>query len=506
MKIVPTNYSDHLILLQKKISDKLKNKTTLINIIFASFIGILIFICNIYSTKLFAQQLSPYDFGLFSITRRYASTIYVIFSAGLSIGIVRYIALNTSDSLKQSSFVRVGIIFLAFSLGLATLLLYFFNIFFSKILFGDEKFHLLVDNSIYLIIAFTLVSLLSFIYRGYNKIIKANLIQFLCIGLVPVLVGYFFIKGYKLNQVIVNLGIASLCISIIPFISTVFKHIILPLKTINLKNDFNNFITLMKYCLPRIPCDFAGVAQTIITPYLALMMGYVEIAGFLSVAQYLLKVIDMCAYGISFVLFPKVAEYLSKNYIEKIKLMVIRLLSFSIHIGIYITLHTYLFIDKIVLLWLGEKYIEAIPIMKIVIFALGFYLIVVNLRNVIDAIEFKAINTLHQLIATGTTLALNLIVFFIFKDVYLLIWGFTIGHIILGLLTMLFLHKKYNLGFNIYQFKLIILLNIVLFILSFIVQKHTSNLLLIILCETFIFTLYIFILKYHNVKWMIKSN
>lgn len=479
-----------------------KKASTFFNVISSTIAGVIIFVCSIYSTQLFAQNLGPYEFGLYSISRRFIATIYVIFSAGLTISITRYIALNKNDKKKQASFTRLALIFIICSACITIICLSIWNSFLSELFLGQKELSHILLACNYLILAYALTSLLGAIYRGYNSILKANITLVLCFGIIPVIIGLFFSKDNSVVNVLKLLGLSTLTVAIIPFLIisiNSFKLII----GYKLKEDFKHFKELLKYGLPRVPADFAGALHLIAGPYLALRLGNIEAAGFFSVGQNLLRTVDICSAGVGFVFLPKIAGLLANKETEKIIHWVKILLSFSVQIGLYISLHFYLFIDKITILWLGDAYDKAIPIMQIIIIVVGFYLIIVNLRNVIDAIEHKPVNPINQIIGTSVTLVLSGIVFFVFKDIILLAWSFSLGYICIAMLIIIHLHKKYTISTKIYMFKYLIPINLIIISISYFFKIFLFNhIVYLIIIELLIFSLYIFLLNLIKVEWI----
>lgn len=480
---------------------KHKSKTST-DVVIATITGILILISVIYSTKLFAHNLGPYEFGLYSISRRFIANIFIFYSAGLAIGTTRYLALNKHCKNTQKSFVFVSSLF---TMATALLTIGLFNItseFSSNLLLGSAKFTKLLLSSNYLLLSFAFSSLIVSIYRGYNYILRANIVQLVSFAVIPIVIGLFFSKNHSSIYAIKMIGLFTLGFIVIPFANEFIKSI-KPAIKVGLKVNIDNLKELLKYSVPRLPANLAMAGLFTIGPYIVIKMGNVESAGYLTAAQNVLRMADMSAFGVGFVLLPKLSEYAGKNQTKKITDITKLLLSIVSCLGIYLSLHLALLADNITLAWLGKAYYNAIPLMRITLLSIGFYLAYVSLRCVVDAVEFKPINTMNTIISLVLALGTALLVLFTGSSVIYMAVAAAVGFSSLGILTLVYLHKKYNISVKIYKLGYLIPVNMVLLLFSYFIKKlFSDSLILYLVGEVIILLLYVLILKFLKIIFL----
>lgn len=178
-------------------------------------------------------------------------------------------------------------------------------------------------------------------------------------------------------------------------------------------------------------------------------------------------------------------------------------------LGLFVTIHTFIWSKEIVLVWLGPEYIAAVPIMKIIILSLGPYLAYVILRSIVDAVEVRAINTLNLSLSLIFAAVLSIIFIYAGFGIIGLAIGTTIGFITLGVLTSFFLIRRYLISFENFMFRQVILLNIIFAGTVLIIKQYIapflsqSNLLITaFLIESVLFLCYLYFFYRKNIRWI----
>ena len=105
------------------------------------------------------------------------------------------------------------------------------------------------------------------------------------------------------------------------------------------------------------------------------------------------------------------------------------------HIGLYLTVHLFIWSDIIIISWLGLEYIDALIPIKIITLSILPYLYFVILRNVLDAIEVKSIISNYLHIALFITTFFSLLSVWFELGAKGLTISFIVGIFFMGLMT-----------------------------------------------------------------------
>jgi len=214
----------------------------------------------------------------------------------------------------------------------------------------------------------------------------------------------------------------------------------------------------------------------------------------------------LVAFG--FLALPKISQLVAENKIDFIRLKVEDILIMTFQLGLIITIHTFIWSKEIILLWLGNEYLEVVPIMKIIIVSLSPYLAYVLLRSIVDAVEIRAINTFNLFISLMTAIFVSLILYSRYGIIGLA-WGTTVGFITLGALTYRYLLRRYHISFKNFMCREVLILNIFIGAIIILAKKFLASylslhILLFIgfLIECILFVLYLCFFYKRNTRWL----
>lgn len=179
-------------------------------------------------------------------------------------------------------------------------------------------------------------------------------------------------------------------------------------------------------------------------------------------------------------------------------------------LGIFVTIHTFIWSKEIVLVWLGSEYTEAVPIMKILILSLGPYLGYVILRSIVDAVEVRAINTLNLSVSLVIAAVLSIIFVYAGFGIIGLAIGTTIGLVALGIITSLYLMRRYQISFENFMLRRVIVLNILFASSVLLIKQHIapflsqSHILIVgFIIEGVLFLCYLYFFYRKNIGWVL---
>lgn len=335
-----------------------------------------------------------------------------------------------------------------------------------------------------------------------QKIGKANILQLLVGAILPLFIAYAFADTKNSAEVLAFIG-AGYLISLFVLIAEIVKT-----KWLSFKEIKTSLTTLLKYGIPRTPGDLAFAGLFTIGPFLASYFGNLKDAGFFVIGQYVFRIMEAAIAAFGLVALPKIAQLLAKGNDEYLKTNIENLLIMIFHIGLFTTIHAFLWSKEILLIWLGPDYLGAVPVMKLLILSLAPYLGYVMLRSVVDAIEVRAINTLNLFVSLSVVVVMSIILEYAGLGIIGLAIGSTIGFATLGILTGSYLMKRYSISFDNFMFYKIVLINSVLAVIAIIVKQSfvtafsQYNLLITgFLIEALLFSLYLYYLYKKDVPW-----
>ena len=455
----------------------------------------------IFIMRFLARGLGPEEFGAYSLARRIISNIIPLATLSIDLALVRYIAMTNKKRL-QGSYVVSSII----STGTVLVMLLIIAVSASKqlsfLIFHSNEYLKLYYASLFMLGGYGIFIIAYAFFRGMQKFNAANSLQLCLIAVIPLIVSYNF--AYKKNSSLIMflMGLA-LYLSIIPLVLIIKKT-----KLPGLSDVISSIKTLLKYSLPRVPAGFFLAGLLTLGPLLAGLILGLEEAGYFVVGQSVFRIMESAIVGFGLVALPKVSQLLAENNTEFLKSKIEDILIMIFQLGLFVTIHIFIWSKEIVLVWLGSEYIDAVPVMKIIILSLGPYLGYVILRSIVDAIEVKAINTFNLSISLVIAAVTSIIFIYTGFGIIGLAIGTTTGFVILGIMTCFYLLKRYKISFDNFMLPWVILLN-TLFACSVILIKqfidpflNQSNILIVgFFIEGILFLCYLYFFHKKKIRW-----
>jgi O-antigen/teichoic acid export membrane protein len=420
--------------------------------------------------RLLANGLNSERFGAYLLVRRVLSTIEPFSTFGMGIALSRYIAI-TNDRCLKSKYLLSGVFLGAVSSSAILIMGLLFRKQLTILLFHSDDYASLFVNMLFLIVGYSFYILLYAYYRGSGEMWKANLAQLAVMAIIPVFIAAVFGHCSKV-EFIVFLFACTFMMAVIPLLASTFKAF---RQTHSISQSKGQFKEIMKYGRSRIPAQFTFGAILMTGPFFAPYFGALKEAGYLVLSQSLLKVVEGGVEGFSRVILPKAAQLLAEGRQEFLKYRMTDMAVFIFQMGLFFTLHLFIWSDEIVLVWLGNQYADAIPLMKVVIISLIPYITYGMFRSVIDAVEEKAVNAFNLYIAFFVALFGSLILARAGLGVMGLAIGMTLGFFVLGALTVVFLWKLCHFEIKAFMFRECLLLNIVLITIVFVLKYYLNS-------------------------------
>jgi O-antigen/teichoic acid export membrane protein len=458
----------------------------------------------IFVTRILAKELGPDEFGIYSLARRMVSFVLPFSTLSMGVALARYIAVSDNKAKRNDYIVSAMLIVLCFSfllVGAAFLMSRNLTI----LIFHSSQYLTLFYCCVFMIVGFGSFIILYAYYRGIQRMDWANLWQVCIIAILPLAIAYAFAQYRNISLIIFLMGLSTY-LSIFPLIVIIKK-----VKKKKLKQLRLDIKDLLKYGIPRTPGGVAFAGVLAIGPFLAPYFGTMKDAGYLVIGQSVFIIIEASVLAFGLVALPTVSQIFSEGRIEFLQSRISDILTMIIHLGPFIVIQLFLWSNEIVLIWLGNEYLKAVPIIKIFLVSLCPYLGYVMLRSVIDAIEERAINTLNLFISLGITAVSSLAFGFMGFGVLGLALGITIGLLSLGIFSTYFLVKRYKITFKNLELMWILFANCLFAGVTIITKKylvvHFDNIKLLIsvfLIGSLLFIFYMWLLYKKDIEWVMQ--
>lgn len=381
--------------------------------------------------KLAYHFLGAEGFSEYALCRRNITLTQPLLYLGLGVAIPRYMAYASArdrdpGGKKADDYFLSGLLMITITIMLATAVFNLLKGPIAFLLFGGAEYEYLI-----LPINLALIGLMSFsviydYYRGKMLFLRANLVQFVNMGIVPLLA---FFVGRNTSQVLAITGLIWLGIALVlmPFI---LRHIRYE------RNLWSHAKELFAYGVQRVPGDFANTALFAMPAILTAHIAGVEVAGFVAFGTSVVVMAGSAFTPIGLVLLPKASQAVANKDIRLLKTYVMGILKVTSLVMAGGILVFEVFASQIIHLYIGDASIDLVQVSRVMIIASLAYCVHVSLRSVLDAYYFRAANTLNMLLA--------LLLFFILAgaaivfsgEYFLILFSFVAAIYLLGFLTL----------------------------------------------------------------------
>jgi len=484
---------------------KIKISPFMRDVFTTGFTSITTILLLIFVTRLLAQGLGTKEFGAYSLARRIVSTIIPFTTLAMGVTLARHLGISMRDSEKRNAYL-LGATGIVSILTLIIIIISFvLTSSISLWIFNSKGYEVLFRYSLLLIVGSSMYNVLYSYYRGLGQMNLANLWNLCVISSGMFVVAIIFANKRVAAKIIFWFSIVYLLS--IPFL--VYYNIKALKQIKNPKKIKTAVKELIRYGWLRTPGGLAFAGLLTIGPILAPRFGSLKDSGYLVIGQSLFRIMESAIVAFGLVALPKIAQLYADNKEQFLRERIIDLLIFIFQIGLFATLHLYLWADLIVQIWLGIDFLEAVPLIRIIILALIPYLSYVILRSVIDAVEVRAINTINLFIA----LVLASLMAFILGSTQLRSMGLALGTMggfwILGLMTVRYLKNSYHIRIEKNLVAKTLLINISLFFLAFFLRwslrgitLYFTKLAIAVLIESILLMIYLIFLLNWKVSWI----
>ncbi len=391
---------------------------------------LLVMIAGVLVLKAAADLLGPAGFGEYTLTRRALNLMHLPLMMGVGIAAPRYIAIvraGMSAQESQSAFVFASLMTGVIPALLVCALLNLVPQTAAVVLFGTSSLAHVIPAATVALAGVALHSVVYAIYRGQGRMANANALQFVNLGIIPV-AAFMFAEGGA-AAVLLAMGSAWLVFAGIAAIHVVTSE---RLGLLGFGSVRSHAATLLRFGLPRVPGEFALIGLFAIPALIAVREHGIVVAGQFSAAISILTIAGGVFAPIGLVLLPRVSAQAAAGDLAGVRRLVVRILTGGILLAGAGVLVGELVIPSLVRWYFGEAFMAAVPIFRVCLAGAVPYVIYVLMRNILDALDVKAVNSRNLIISLIVVVTLCLVN----SDVMWMAWSLVAALSLLGALTL----------------------------------------------------------------------
>ena len=346
--------------------------------------------------KLAAQFLGAAGFGEYTLTRRAVALLFLPLVMGLGIAAPRYIAISRADALPGYSEGWFAVVTLTAGLLPSLIVMVLMNLSpeaSSSLLFGTASMKRLVPSASVALGGLAIHTLVYAIFRGRGEMRIANLLQLFNNGVVPVTA--FLLAPHDAAAVLMATGIAWVVMSGAALIIVLMRE---KLDQVPERNMREHLTLLLRYGLPRVPGDFALVGLFALPALIALRAQGVVAAGQFSAGMSLLALVSGVFAPVGLVVMPRAAAQAAMGDFAGLRRLMVRMLVGGMTLVVAGVIIGELLIPSFVRWYFGKEFEPAIPIFRACLLGAIPYVVYVLLRNILDAMDVRALNSRNLIV------------------------------------------------------------------------------------------------------------
>lgn len=384
--------------------------------------------CQVLAYKLAAHYLGKQGFSEYAVARRAISTIYPVCLLGLGVALPRYIAISLADRDEgvQDRFFGASVWCVAVAVALAVALMNVGSSSFSYLIYGESSYRGLVFPISTIIVGLCLHSLAYGYFRGHLRMDRANLLQLVNSGMVPLVVLSW--KARSVGTVLGEIGLLTILVSSLALLFTPWQKVA--------SNCRSEVKALLRYGIPRMPGDLALIALLGLPTFLVAHQVGVQNAGYVAFSISVLSMIAAVFAPIGLVLLPKASGLIARGANDELKAHLSTVLRLSLIVSGFLTIATEISAGALIRAYLGRDFSEVPTLVRIAMLGAVPYAVYSALRSAVDARHFKAINSRNCAIALAIlAVCSGLLILMHDKLAIRLILPLPLSLLILGILT-----------------------------------------------------------------------
>ena len=393
----------------------------------------IIIFCMLATYKLADSFFGQKGFTDYSLVRRVIAMIQPALLVGMHITIPRQVAFYVRESRQKSSEIFLSAIIILFTVTLLfSFILLLFKKQFSILLFDNPSYSEFIFPLTLMLAGMTIHSAVYGYYRGMGVMNKANVIQLLMLGIIPLLAIYF---AESLSQFLVITGTLWIIFSMI------FLAVILFNLDFSFSSATKSIGDTFRHGIQRLPADL-GIAALLSLPVIFFTHAFGTIdAGYLAFSISLLSMTGASLKPIGLVMLPHATALVAEKKYALLNAQIRKMIFYFLLLAAAVTIGYELLSPLLLSVYLGRPNEELVFISRIAMLSAAGYMFYVFFRSIIDAADYRSFNTVNILISVAFLLIFSLPGMWIQVSRIYLLSIFVLSVFVLGTLTYLHIKK-----------------------------------------------------------------
>lgn len=354
--------------------------------------------------RLAASNWGTLGFGEFVLARRALSLLQLPLLCNMGIALSRYVAMaeGRAGPSRSSYLLAASTVGLAASLGAAAVLLVLAAPA-AALMFGSSEFTPDVRRIALALPGLVLHGVAYGYYRGRLQMLRANALQVINLGVVPVVA--VVIATESVSQALLVLAAGWNLVTICFLVPPIMAALATGRPEIRAARA-----ELLRFGLPRVPGEFALAALFSLPTVLAAHFGGIEEAGYVGLGVSLLSMVGSMYAPLGQIVLPLVSATAAKGTTGTLRRDVRRLWIACVTTGAVMVGGLFAGAGWLVTMYVGAAFLPAVPVVRLVLLAGVPHVTYVVLRNVLDALEPRPLNARNLVTALGIFVAVAVMI------------------------------------------------------------------------------------------------
>lgn len=364
---------------------------------------LLVMAAGIVLLKLAADFLGVVGFGEFTLSRRAINLLYLPLVMGLGIASPRYVAIARAGALPgygARNFVVATLTLGLFPTLVIILLMNANPAVASSLVFGTRSMSHLILPVTLALGGLAMHTMAYSVFRGRSEMHVANVLQLFINGLVPV--ASFLVAPHSAAAVLTTMGSIWMVSTGAVIVAILLRSRSDPPSE---QGVVQHLRLLLRFGLPRVPGEFALGGLFSLPALIALRVHGVVPAGQFSAGIAVLTIVSSVFAPIGLVLLPRASAQAAMGDLAGLRRLVLRILVGGFALVVAGVIVGELLIPSFVRWYFGPAFVPAIPIFRACLIGAIPFAIYVLLRNILDALDVRAINSRNLMITLAFLVA-----------------------------------------------------------------------------------------------------
>jgi O-antigen/teichoic acid export membrane protein len=354
--------------------------------------------CQLLTYKLAAHFLGKTGFSEYAVARRTISLIYPLPLLGMAVALPRYVAhaIGGGNGDRKERYFGAAVWCMGLGLLTCVLLMNLFPGVFAYFFFAGREYANLVPPLSALLVGLVLHTLVYSYLRGCLAMRRANLLQLINYGIVPLTA--FALFSSSLRSVLLAMGI----------LATVAASVALILTPIHRAAErvMPEAKELLNYGLQRVPGDFSQMALFTLPTVIVAHVDGIQTAGSVAFGISVVGMIASVFSPVGLVLLPKASWMLAAGASREIALHVRQIGWVTVLFSLSITFLLAIFAPSLIALFLGPGFGHVTASVRVLVWGAVPFSVYYVLRGIIDAFHQSGINTRNLIFALLSLVAI----------------------------------------------------------------------------------------------------